>query len=436
MKQIYLILFFGSFFSVSAIGQDGWARQSASFSLGLSAVYAIDSLNVWASGQEGLLIHSNDGGVSWDSIPNGSQKGIYTIEFINADTGFVAGRDNGSTGPGLNSLLQRTNDGGLSWTFQNMPGGSQNSIMDIDFVNGPAGEQMRGISVGGLAHVWTSYDCGETWKAASGDCGEGNFNSCFFTDSLKGWFVGTPSNVKPYTIMHTTDGCKSFLEQTDPVEVKLNGVCFGSDLKGVAVGNAGTVLYTSDGGANWEQSSDSNILGTTWFSVFLTETGLAWAVGNNGMIVYSIDWGHTWEPQESGVSDPLWEVHFVNDNEGWIVGGFSGSLILHTKNGGISATGIKDYREADNNTSILEQNFPNPFTSLTRISYKLKRSGIISLSVFDLSGRKIQTLVNDFQTAGEHTVDWDASHLSDGLYFCQLKINQDLVLVKKMVLER
>lgn len=435
MKQVYSILIMLAFCCVHAGAQEGWTKQIAPFTGGLSGVYALDSLSVWAVGQNGLIIHTSDGGSTWDSISNGATKSIYTVEFLNADTGFVAGRDNGST-PWTNGLLQRTVDGGQSWEFVDLPGGNQNSVMDIDFVEGPPGEPMRGVCVGGLAHVWTSYNYGESWEAASGDCGEGNFNSCFFNDSITGWFVGTPSNVKPYTIMFTNDACQSFVEQTDPLEIKLNGVSFGTNLKGVAVGNAGTVLYTSDGGANWVQSSDEDILGTTWFSVVLSETGLAWAAGNDGRIAYSEDWGQTWTAQVSGVSDPLWEVYFINDNEGWIVGGFSENVILHTKNGGVSSTGLKDYEGDDGGTFGLEQNYPNPFSSSTQISYRLTCTCHITLSVFDLSGRKIQTLVNEFQSGGRHVLSYDADHLNPGLYFYQLKIDKKLVAVKKMILER
>ncbi len=359
----------------------------------------------WAGGRDGLLIHSTDGGESWDSIPNGSEKSILTIEFVNVDTGFIAGRDNGSTGlPGSNSLIQRTTDGGLSWEWQTFPGASQNTLMDIDFVEGPPGEAMRGFCVGGLAHVWTTRDYGETWEAASGDCGEGNFNSCYFTDSITGWFVGTPSNVKPYTIMYTEDGTASFVEQTDPNEIKLNGVCFGAALKGIAVGNNGVIIYTSDGGLTWENSMDEDIKSTMWTSVHLNESGLAWAVDSNGKIAYSSDWGHSWELQESGVSEILWEVFFLNDMEGWAVGGMAESVVLHTKNGGVTSTGIKETEDVFSAYSSLEQNFPNPFDASTQISYQLQYFNIYTLCIYDLSGRKIQTLVNEFQTAGKHSV--------------------------------
>jgi photosystem II stability/assembly factor-like uncharacterized protein len=436
MKQFYTILILTALFSINASGQDGWIEQNSPSSISLSAVYAIDSLNVWAAGQEGLIIHTKDGGVTWDSIPSGTERSLYTVEFINADTGFVGGREDESSPPLENYLIQRTTDGGLNWEFQHLPAGGQMMIMDIDFIEGPPGEPMRGFSTGGLSHTWRTEDFGETWDHARGDCGEGNFNSCFFVDSITGWFVGTPSNVIPYTIMHTSDGTESFVEQTSPVDIKLNGVCFGTDLKGVAVGNANTKIYTSDGGVTWEQCPDDDFRNITWFSVFLTETGKAWAVGSSGSIAYSIDWGHTWEAQVSGVSDPLWEVHFINETEGWIVGGLSSSVILHTINGGITTTGISDFRDNHTKSYMLEQNYPNPFKSSTQIRYHLNRSNNITLTVYDLSGRKIQTLVDEFQTVGEYSVDWDAAHFCDGLYFYELKVDNDPVEVRKMVLAR
>jgi hypothetical protein len=169
----------------------------------------------------------------------------------------------------------------------------------------------------------------------------------------------------------------------------------------------------------------------------LTEAGNAWAVGNDGLIVYSSDWGQTWELQESGVTQPLWEVHFVNDHEGWIVGGLYSGLILHTKNGGgLNTTGIRNLYEGQSHAFNLGQNYPNPFSSSTQISYRLFSSGHVSLKIFDLSGREVHTLVNEHQNAGEHMVQWDAEHFGNGLYFYKLKVNEEPSELKKMVLAR
>lgn len=432
-----MIILLFAFLSAGALAQEGWSMQTASYPYGLTSVYAVDSLDIWAGGRDGLLIHSTDGGKTWDSIANGSLKSILTVEFVNADTGFIAGRDNGPTElPGSNTLIQRTTDGGLSWEWQYLPGASQNTLMDIDFVEGPPGEAMRGFCVGGLAHVWTTVDYGETWEAASGDCGEGNFNSCCFTDSLTGWFVGTPSNVKPYTVMHTDDGAASFVEQTEPNEIKLNGVSFGDSERGVAVGNEGVIIYTSDGGQTWENSMDEDIKSTMWNSVYLNESGAAWAVDRYGKIAYSSDWGKSWELQETGVSEPLWEVFFLNADEGWVVGGMAESVVLHTTNGGKTGNGM-GLKELDPGTScLLGQNTPNPFEYSTRISYVLKSSSFIKLSIYELSGRKIRTLVNEYQPGGEYSVNWDARKYRNGLYIYQLKTDDGLVETRKMVLSR
>ena len=397
-----------SLFFISASGQEGWTKQTTSFSSGLTAVYAIDSLDIWAVGQNGLIIHSNNGGTTWDSIPSGIEKSLYTVEFINPDTGWVAGAWDSKL-----SNIYRTTDGGITWVKQSLPGGSQNHVMDVDFIDGPPGEPMRGYCIGGLAHVWKTSNYGETWEAVSGDCGEGNFNSCYFTDSITGWFVGTPSNVKPYTIMYTNDGTDSFLEQTDQNEIKLNDVCFGTELKGIAVGNNGVFIYTSDGGENWQNSTES-LLGGTWNSVYLTETGKAWASDTHGRIAYSKDWGLTWEAQTSGVTEALWEVYFINDKEGWAVGGLSGSVILHTKNGGIISTAIQDKTRKESITL-----YPNPVSDILQIESDFR---LIKIEIYSTVGKKINEVSADLHTL--HT-----KHLPNGIYI--LKIHSEKGITAK-----
>jgi len=111
---------------------------------------------------------------------------------------------------------------------------------------------------------------------------------------------------------------------------------------------------------------------------------------------------------------------------------------LHTNNGGGggASTGIDDFINKAGTTCSLEQNSPNPFSSSTQINYILDHAGHISLNVYDISGRKVRTLINEFKTSGKHTVNWDAIGLSSGLYFYELKINQYQVDVKKMMLEK
>jgi hypothetical protein len=81
----------------------------------------------------------------------------------------------------------------------------------------------------------------------------------------------------------------------------------------------------------------------------------------------------------------------------------------------------------------LNDNYPNPFNPGTTISYQLSIDCQIELSVFDLNGRKVATLINDHQSAGYYSVDWSASAFPSGIYLYRLDIG-DYVETKKMVL--
>ncbi len=69
----------------------------------------------------------------------------------------------------------------------------------------------------------------------------------------------------------------------------------------------------------------------------------------------------------------------------------------------------------------LSQNFPNPFNHTTRIDYSLPESAEVEISVYDLGGRRIGTLVREFATRGKHTVRWDASGLATGVYLYRIR---------------
>ncbi len=69
----------------------------------------------------------------------------------------------------------------------------------------------------------------------------------------------------------------------------------------------------------------------------------------------------------------------------------------------------------------LQQNYPNPFNPSTVISYQLPTNELVVLKVFDVLGREVETLVNQRQTAGNHSVRFNAANLPSGVYFYRLQ---------------
>ncbi len=81
----------------------------------------------------------------------------------------------------------------------------------------------------------------------------------------------------------------------------------------------------------------------------------------------------------------------------------------------------------------LQQNYPNPFNPVTNIKFSLPKAGLVTLKVYDISGREVAELVNQNLNAGTFNFDFDASHLSSGVYFYRISAD-GFKDVKKMML--
>lgn len=84
----------------------------------------------------------------------------------------------------------------------------------------------------------------------------------------------------------------------------------------------------------------------------------------------------------------------------------------------------------------LSQNYPNPFNPATKISYNLPNNAQVTLKISDITGKEIATLVNETQTAGYYTVQFNASNLTSGTYFYRIITNdgQNTLEMTKMML--
>jgi hypothetical protein len=99
-------------------------------------------------------------------------------------------------------------------------------------------------------------------------------------------------------------------------------------------------------------------------------------------------------------------------------------------------TDVKDRDATPVNDFTLQQNYPNPFNPTTTISYSLPAASFVTLNVYDVLGKEIRTLVNEKQTEGTYTVNFDATGLASGVYYYRLSAGDRVVETKKMVLMR
>ena len=102
------------------------------------------------------------------------------------------------------------------------------------------------------------------------------------------------------------------------------------------------------------------------------------------------------------------------------------------------AASIGETEETIARSFELEQNYPNPFNPATKIRFSLSKSGQVDLTVFDILGRKVVTIVDEVTFAGVHEVEWNSRNAAglrvpSGVYFYRLR-SQEGVLTKKMLL--
>lgn len=103
-----------------------------------------------------------------------------------------------------------------------------------------------------------------------------------------------------------------------------------------------------------------------------------------------------------------------------------------------SALSVEDVVEVPSTTQ-LAQNFPNPFNPGTTISFSIAADGFVDITIYDILGREIQTLVNKKLSAGFYSLTWDAKdragrNMPSGNYFYVLRVNEQLHSVKRMTL--
>ena len=261
-------------------------------------------------------------------------------------------------------------------------------------------------------------------------------SSIHFSSEDQGYAVGSLGMIVKYT---NDSGWHVLKKQTDK---QLNKVYFLNNSIGWISGgyfSSGTseliFMKTRDGGINWNIQTDMEY---EILDICFKDGNRGWAVGMDtsyhGLILSTEDGGEHWEKMAENFPAPLRSI-FFDDRFGWAVGGMG--LILRTDNG---VTWIDN--EGNNVSKMdfqLDQNFPNPFNPKTVIRYSvgaIHESPVhVDLSIYNILGQKVATLVNKNQTAGSYQMEWDASNFTSGVYLYRLQAGTH-VETRKMILMR
>jgi photosystem II stability/assembly factor-like uncharacterized protein len=149
-------------------------------------------------------------------------------------------------------------------------------------------------------------------------------------------------------------------------------------------------------------------------------------------VFHTTDGGETWDPFNSGLTNFYINSIFVHEANLFI--GFYGGGTARTPIPR-SVTSVADASPGFQGAAMLEQNSPNPFNGQTRIGFRVPASGEVTLTVFDLLGHEVATLINRQMAAGEHTTTFDSGRLASGIYLCRLTAGAS-VWTRKMLLVR
>jgi len=248
--------------------------------------------------------------------------------WLDADRGWIVG---------VSGTVLKTTDGGKSWQVQDaLSPLSTRDLTGVSFVNASTG-----WVVGVSATVLRTDDGGATWKSQTATTvpAARNFRAVSFYDSSVGVAVGDQGTTTS-TVQYTANGGVTWRAATIPTTCTagLSSVKMVSASTGWAVGAAGCVLKTTDGGANWTQLPAMTVAGLTSVS-FEPSGNVGYVVGNvdgASWVVYkTTDAGATWTATPpSGSAANLTGVSCFDANNAVVVG--ASGLIRRTRDGGAS----------------------------------------------------------------------------------------------------
>ena len=376
--------------------------------------YTVSSLY---NGSTFNIYKTTDGGSTWTGQNSGyTSMRFMSIFFFHPDTVLISGND---------GVIVRTTNGGTTWVT--MPTGVTDQLWSLEFTN-----RTTGYCAGSTGRVLKTTDGGTSWFALNSGVQNQLYCLQFLNDSL-GYASGSG------LVLRTTDRGNSWVDIHFPSILpfdELRQVVFTDPATAYVIADVGRIRKTTDAGATWTMLTT----GTTeaLFGIDFVDQNTASCCGFNGTIITTTNAGLTWTTQTSGLSEILYGIDFTCPDTGYICT-WSGK-ILKTTNGGV--TFVPHQGEVTPERFRLNQNYPNPFNPGTMVSFTIPRSSFVNVTVYDVLGREVVTLVNEEKAPGRYQVPWDARDLAGGVYFLRLSLRTAvghegaIVQTRKMLLIR
>lgn len=380
----------------------------------------VESFTCLASSGENLLVGSQFGlyrstnyGQTWVHITNGIPENVVVTSISSKDSILLL--TNGTNG------VYRSADYGLSWNFVTIPGLSSSN--KVEFV----GDRFF-VGSSQVNFLFESMDYGLTWSAVQTPLFNADVTALYGYDNYK--FVGLSDNKG---VLISNNYGASWQESNPFTASKI-----------LSFENHNYVLYTGTDGAGIYKLSEVVLpVELVSFKGKINKDGvlLTWTTitekNNYGFEILRKSREHNYVVigfvKGNGTSTEVHKYFFKDKN------------ILNTKYNyrlkQIDLDGTFTYSDEisiDVNRAFeytLSQNFPNPFNPSTIIKYSLLYSGIVEIKVFDMLGKEIKTLINEYKPAGNYEIEFDGTGLPNGVYFFRM-ISGNYSDTKKMVLLR
>jgi len=408
-KILIIVIAFSIFVTFNNLhSQSGWFQQISNTSTHISSVFLVDQLTGYFIAGNNLFSTTN-GGTNWEltyiftNLASTSQ-----LYFINSSTGYLI-----SWG-----VLYKTTNQGIAWSQITIPSG--NYFSKVKFLN-----SNTGFIVG--SKFAKTINGGSNWVVYDNPHLNGSFGDFYFINQNTGFSLfGYP--IGYYGVAKTTTGGESWTENyLDTIPLNSLSKPFGRYM--YASGN-NKIVRSTDYGNNWNIIHQSNYFLS---KIEMVDSLTGYCIGSLysgswGIILKTINGGINWNIQYTQSINTFTSISFVNPLCGNAVG--SEGLILRTNTGGI----VTHINNQETITKFnLSQNYPNPFNPSTTIKFEVPKSSFVKITVFDISGKEIETLINEKLQAGTYQTEWNGSNYSSGVYFYKM-ITPDYSETKKMTL--